>query len=405
MRSTMHVVHGTWIPDETGEYVQRGGFYLWVETDAPQRGRRSSSDQALHPRHLLDASLVQFLEEKLGLRDSGGKAMSGALCRRFFLLPTADGAPLPSFELQHYVEQEIPGAFALRSWRICCYPLPDVMRSLNDIHFAALNAAEDFQLGADLLFWRQYSQVLKQVIAREQYIPAITYHELAPAPGKRSKKPPAFEVKPGWEMLSRVYEAALPDYAAAMPLLCAAGSASPSATVFAKESLLRHFGESLLQDVVTNTPLTAKHDQQLAGTFLYRAMYPERPDARPPTPDAALAEYRAWAGWRAKLTQAQTAAGFTLGFQLEEPPAGAGDWRLHFQAAAKSDPSHWLRLADYWESEPSARTAAVRAFGADKNTSCSDWVTPRGSPPNSGADWRRANRPAYGSRWKKPLLF
>ena len=365
MRAPMHVVHGTWIPDETGDYVQRGGFYLWVETDAPVGAQRGSHNRALHPRHRHDESLTKFLDEKLGIRDTYGKAISLALCRRVFLLPTADGAPLPCSELQHYVDQEIPDTFDLCSWQVCCYRLPDVIRTLNNVHFIALNAAEDFQLGADFLFWHQFSQVLKQVVAREQYIPAIRYHELASENGKRSKSRPAFELNPGWEIVSSIYEMALQEYAAAMPLLCAAGSIEPVATFSAKESLLRHFSECLLHDLVTGTPLTAKHDQQLGGTFMYRAMYPYRPDTHSQPPDVALAEYRAWAGWREKLTRAQTSAGFTLGFQLEEASGDIDDWHLHFQLAAKRDPSHRMRLADYWKLEPTARATTARTFGAD----------------------------------------
>ncbi len=162
----MHVVHGTWIPDDTEEFVQSGGFYLWVETDTPSRPKRDSTGGALHPRQLIDASLVAFLGEKLGIRDTYAETISRALCCRFFLLPSANGAPLPSLELQHYVEEEIPDAFELISWQLCCYAVPDVIRTLNDIHFVALNAAEDFQLGADFLFWYQFSRVIKQVIAR-----------------------------------------------------------------------------------------------------------------------------------------------------------------------------------------------------------------------------------------------
>ena len=177
---------------------------------------------------------------------------------------------------------------------------------------------------------------------------------------------PAFELHPGWEIISSIYETEIPKYVAAMPTLCAAGSATPAATVHAKEPLLRHFGEWLLRDVVIGTPLTAKNDQQIAGTFLYRAIYPYRPDARPRLPDDELAEYRAWAGWREKLTWAQTSAEFTLGFQLEEAPAAdAGGWRLHFQVASKRDPSHRLRLEDYWTLEPEEQARLARAFGSD----------------------------------------
>ena len=361
----MHVVHGAWIPDDTEEFTQQGGFYLWVETDAPSRPKRDPRDAALHPRQLIDASLVAFLGEKLGIRDTYAQTISRALCRRFFLLPSANGAPLPSLELQHYVEEEIPDAFELTSWQLCCYAVPDVIRTLNDIHFVALNAAEDFQLGADFLFWHQFSRVIKQVIAREQYIPAIKYRQASPSGGKRAAST-AFELHPGWEILSSLYEAAIPRFVAAMPALCIAGSTAPVSTVHQKEPLLRHFAECLLHDVVIGTPLTAKNDQQLAGTFLYRAIYPYRPDARPRSPADDLDEYRAWAGWRDKLTRAQAASGFTLGFQLEEAPAAdVDDWQLHFQVAAKRDPSHRLRLAGYWDLGPRARVDLTRPFGPD----------------------------------------
>ncbi len=361
----MHVIHGTWIPDDTEEFIQSGAFYLWVETDSPLRAKLRSENGAIHPRQLVDASLATFLAEKLGIRDTYADTVSRALCRRYFLLPSADGAPLPSLELQRYVDQEIPDSFELATWQVCCYPVPDVIRTLNDIHFIALNAPEDFQLGADFLFWHQFSRVIKQVIAREQYIPAIKYREIAPATGKRTKNGPRFELHPGWEILSHPYEAAIPSYVAAMPTLCAVGSAAPATTVHANEPLLRHFAECQLHEAVTGTPLTAKNDQQLAGTFLYRAMYPYRPDGRPRSPSDELAEYRAWAGWREKLTRPQVDAGFILGFQLEEAPADdVDDWQLHFQVAAKRDPSHRLRLADYWELEPTARANLARPFGS-----------------------------------------
>ncbi|MCL4369095.1 MAG: SNF2 helicase-associated domain-containing protein, partial [Actinobacteria bacterium] len=126
------------------------------------------------------------------------------------------------------------------------------------------------------------------------------------------------------------------------------------------------FAECLLHDVVIGTPLTAKNDQQLAGTFLYRAIYRYRPDARPRWPADDLDEYRAWAGRRDKLTRAQATSGFTLGFQLEEAPAAdVDDWQLHFQVSAKRDPSHRLRLADYWDLGQRARVDLTRPFGPD----------------------------------------
>ena len=73
----MQVVHGTWIPDDAGEFVQRGGFYVWVETDTPLGATRRRADSG-HPRHLTQTALATFLVEKLGVRESA----PGALSRR-----------------------------------------------------------------------------------------------------------------------------------------------------------------------------------------------------------------------------------------------------------------------------------------------------------------------------------
>src|SRR5713101_5655254 len=252
----MHVIHGTWIPDDGREFIQKGAFYLWVETDTSP-GKSRSRAGTVHPRHLAQSALATFLVEKLGLREFVSGALERTLSTKYFLLPTAAGKPSPSFELLRYVDEAEPMEFDLVPWQVCCYQVPDIITALNDIHFIALHGAEDFQLGADLLFWHHYSQATK---------------------GKRAKNDASFELHPAWELLSDTYETTIQRYAAAMPGVCAAGLNSPDgAALFDKESLLRHFSECLLQNVVTGTPFTAKFDQQIADTLLYGCVYPYRP--------------------------------------------------------------------------------------------------------------------------------
>src|SRR5947199_2958083 len=189
----MHVIHGTWIPDDEHEFTQRGAFYLWVETDA-QQGTKRHHDNLVHPRHLVDTALATFLMEKLGFQESASGALARTLQTKYFLLPTAADKPLHSFELLRYVDEEVPTEFDLRPWQVCCYRVSGIIIALNDIHFIALHAAEDFQLGADFLFWYQYTQALKVIIAKDQYIPALKYRAL-PSPttkGKKAKSDPKF---------------------------------------------------------------------------------------------------------------------------------------------------------------------------------------------------------------------
>src|SRR6266516_451099 len=309
----MHVIHGTWIPDDSHEFIQSGAFYLWVETDTPQGTSRHRAD-TVHPRHLMHTALATFLMETLGLREPVSDALARTLCPKYFLLPTAAGKPSPSFELLRYVDEEEPMEFDLAPWQVYCYQVSDIIKALNDIHFIALNAAEDFQLGADLLFWHQYSQALKSIIAKDQYSPALKYRGISSTQpkGKRAKNISSFELHPAWELLSDTYETTIQRYIAAMPAVCTAGLNSPDgAALFDKESLLRHFTECLLHDIVTGTPFTAKFDQQIADTLLYGCVYPYRP-ARPQASANALADYKHWLAWRANLTRAHTGAGFTL---------------------------------------------------------------------------------------------
>ncbi|TMC16003.1 MAG: ATP-dependent helicase, partial [Chloroflexi bacterium] len=364
----MHIIHGTWIPDEEHEFTQRGSFYLWVETDTLQ-GTPQHHGIAVHPRHLLDTALATFLIQRLGQQEATSGALARTLSLQYFLLPTVGNKPLPSFELHRYVAEDVPTEFDLKPWQICCYRVSDVITTLNDIHFIALHAAEDFQLGADLLFWYQYAQVLKGIIAKDQYIPAIRYRALPPpaTKGKKAKSSaPSFELHPGWELLSATYETAIQHYAAAMPLVCTAGLSSPHrADLFAKEPLLRHFSECLLHDIVTGTPFTAKFDQQVMGTILYGCLHPAQL-ATLQTQAPTLDDYQRWLVWHAHFARAHTQAGFILCFRLEEASsADIDNWQLHFLVAAKHDPSLKLSLEDYWRLRPKVRAQAAQSFGQD----------------------------------------
>ena len=377
----MNIVHGTWIPDETDGFAQRGAFYLWVETDSPapatqDRVATSGGAPPKHPRQLVRAELDVFLRERLGLRHVLLDAMARAITDAYFSLPSANGAPLPSVELARYVDEETPDEFALTPWQVCCYRLDRPIPALHDISIRALHDADEFQLGADLLFWHRYTRELKAIIARDHYIPALTYRELAPAKGKRKKAKVQAELYPAWEFVSAPYEAAIKRYAACLPPVCAAGAATPDAVgaLYDAETLLRHAADILLFDTVTTVPTTAKLEQQIAGSLLDNCLFPQGHTygygsaysyvSRPPGP--SLEGYKEWAAWREGLIGAHTAAAFTLCFRLREaPPDDVDDWQVEFLMASKRDPSLKLSLADYWARDKAAHEGVTEQFGSD----------------------------------------
>ena len=88
----MKIIHGTWIPEDTEELIQSGGFYLWVETTVVKKTRKSTT----HP--------YQLSAKDLGIKN----LQVDAVTPKYFLLPTAKEQSLPSLELARYLETDNP---------------------------------------------------------------------------------------------------------------------------------------------------------------------------------------------------------------------------------------------------------------------------------------------------------
>ncbi len=371
----MKVLHGTWIPNTENDFIQLGSFYLWVEIPILKRGR----SQQIHPGHLAKDELIAFLGQILGLKETATQ-LSQRISPKYFALPTADNQPLPSPELTKYLELEIPEEYEeFQYWQVDCYETViatktvkaiNAIKLLNDIHFLALYSSGEVQLGSDLLFWYHYTQAFKQVILKDQYIPALKYRQLEAAKTKKTAKKPTsapFEIYPTWEIISQAYEANIKKYIEYMPLICIAGAATSHDRIefFDQETLLRHFSESVVHDLVTHTPSTAGFDKQIADSLIYHCLYPHHPL----TTNTALAEYQQWLGWKTKITRSQADSAFHLCFQLHSPNAAEIDnWQMQFLVADKKDPSLKLALSDYWIMNKTAKTGIQKQFGKDFET-------------------------------------
>ncbi len=374
----MYILHGTWIPDTGDAYRQEGAFYVWVETDTPVSAGRRKVAANLHPWHLAAGALAEWLATSLGVRNDLGEPLTHLTAIRQFLLPSADGTPLPSFELLPYVDAETPAEFALQPWQIWCCRLPRVISTLNEIHFRAVAGAEAWQLGADFQFWHSFTQTLKTFIFRDQYIPALKAHAREAAGGTRTQDGAgaALEFVHAWEWKSDRYEAAIERYAAAMPLICAAHAREDEpSSILDAASLLRHCAEHLLHRAVTGTPMTAKIDNEVGRTLVYACLHPWvalEQSYSPASPVANLYQpvtadiYPQWQDWRRKLAGTQSAGAFALCFRLDEAPPDDGDrWRVDILVSPARDPSLKLSLADYWQLNRAAKIEIRRQFGED----------------------------------------
>ncbi|QLE59729.1 DEAD/DEAH box helicase [Nostoc sp. TCL26-01] len=376
----MRILHGTWIANEETDFIQSGSFYLWVET--PVFPKTHTNSQQIHPGHLAKDELINFLVQELGIKEPSSQ-LSQRVSAKYFALPTANNQPLPSPELIKYLEIELTDSYEeFQYWQVDCYETVvtvknettlNIIKLLKDIHFLAIHNAEKFQIGSDLFFWYHYTQSFKQIILKDQFIPALKYRQLASEnpkkKGKKQTEQAAFEIYATWAIISEQYEQNIAKYIEYMPLICVAGAATTSNQIefFDKETLLRHFSEFVLDDLVTHTPSTAAFDKQIADSLIESCFYPRQHN--PLTINTALSEYRQWLVWKTKITRTQADSPFHLCFQLHSPSDEQIDnWQIQFLVASKQDPSLKLALADYWTMNQKTKTGVHKDFGKDFET-------------------------------------
>jgi SNF2 family DNA or RNA helicase len=407
----MKILHGTWIPNPDEGFLQAGAFYLWVETaetlKQPKTQKRTAKQNATHPRQLTQGELEKFLADELGIRPSTYRDFPEVITPQYFLLPSANSQPLPSLELSRYLEEESAETFELQYWQVDCYrtiaavktdssryqPVNNVIKLLNDLHFIALHNLAEIQLGADLLFWYHYTQSFKQILLKDQYIPALKYRvvsttkqttkttkttkatkttqstrtaKTAKSVTAEVQSTPSFEIYPAWEIISELYETELQRYTESMPLACVAGFAAPqpSPTFYDRQTLLRHFSECVLTDIVTHLPSTQAFDNKIFDTLLQSCLHPDRSGA-PWTTARGLELYQQWQDWRDRISRTQTESSFYLCFQLQAPNKPEDTWWLEFQVAAKKDPSLKIPLLDYWRMRSTQQKELQKQYGKE----------------------------------------
>lgn len=290
----MKILHGTWIPKATDAFIQTGAFYLWVETDSPEKRRKTQSEKR-YSRQLVEDELVAFLTHELGIPAPKYGTINQQIVTKYFILPSTEKEPLPSLELARYLEDtEIPEDLQWQVWKIDCYQLSPVIKLLNYLHFLCLYSASEIQIGSDLLFWYHYTQSFKQVILKDQYIPALKYRELSTQKGKGKKTDKAFEIYPTWEIISESYEAHLKQYLDYLPLACTSALDTYTETIefYDKETLLRHFSECLLNNIIKETAFPTVFRKKITDVkLLNNCLHPDNPKL-PWTDNIFLEEYK-----------------------------------------------------------------------------------------------------------------
>jgi SNF2 family DNA or RNA helicase len=326
------ILHLFWQPDADEDYIQPGSFRLWLET-----GR---------PAALPDAgALADWLKETAKLPVPPALFESLPLA-----LPSAGGQPLPGPERLAETGGDWPDEAEWRTFEVTCYRIAErPIHTLNDLHYRLIFEGRTVRAGHDFLFWYYYTQALKNLLLRDQYIPAPRYR-------KRGLRKHPYEIYGGWEFLPEPYERLLAEAVERMP-----ESAAPG---LQPESALRHCAETLLRQAVAQMRPAQALLRRLEGSFVEAACRPLEQSLWLTAQDLGLGQQ--WAKWRRRITASGIETAFQLGLQLHEPaPDDAEHWHLEFRAISRHDPSLQVPLADYWRLEGPARAAFLKDFGAD----------------------------------------
>ena len=349
----MRILHVIWQP-AANAFVQGGAMRLWAEA-APARRATPGQGETLHPFALPQGDWPDLL----GALDL--PAVTPRAIERWPLgLPSTADGPLPSPELVRFIGDAPPAAESveLATWQVDGVGLADPIGQLSAIHYLASQEDATLRPGHDLLFWYWFTQELRRLLLRDQYLPAFVYR--TPPQGKGRRRVPPAEVHGGWQWASSEYESVIARAAACLPASAAAGLAG----LAHPETLVRHCAEVLLDRAVRDARWPAAFTKRFDGTPLAACLASEpEPTA---APGGAETLYRQWRGWRRRLAGGNHEAPFTLGLRLAEAaPDTPDEWSVRFVAVPRDDPSQRLELAAYWARPEAERQALEPWLGPD----------------------------------------
>ena len=360
----MKIIHGTWIPSQENNFIQNGTFYLWVEI--AKNNRSSTKTNNLYPCQLTPKDLADFITQELGISGNNYHDPVKLITTKYFFLPSHNHQPLPSLTLSRYLEFEYPEISELQSWSIDCFPLPEIIKNINNIHFLSLDQAQEWVLGIDLLFWYYYTQNFKSVILKDQYIPSLKYRQIKTNQKSSKSRFSSVEIYPGWAIVSHHYQQLINQSIEMMPLACVAGFTElpESINFYDKETLLHHFSEYLLQQIIKNTSLPKVFTKKIDHSpLLYNCIFSAR---KPWTDKTSVETYQQWQTWHQKIITGSNNSEFNLCFRLKEASEeNPEQWYLEFLVTSKKDLSLKLNLDDYWNFDKQTKQLFPTQFGQE----------------------------------------
>lgn len=333
----MKIIHAFWSPNISNDFFNSGNFYLWVETDQKKKGKIAHLE---HPFQIAKSEFVDFLIE-IGIKNLPFHKKD--LVESFkIILPSVKNIPLLSPLLNSHInlEEEIKWQkFTVNSIKI-----DNILSFLKEINFLSVYFSNSVKIGKDLEFWIKYAGVVRDVIKKDHYIPALKQQK----DGKQGNK--QNNLYPAWEIISEDFDNALDEYSSYMPLSSIATPDSKKLTTFDKKSILKQFSEVALHEIIKNTKFTNKIFKTIEGNFIEDALYLyDKPLKLENNSQKQNELINSWLPWRENIKHQDSSVPFHLCFKLNSADqSNPNNWIIEMLIQSKKDPSFQISLYDFW---------------------------------------------------------
>lgn len=333
----MKIIHGFWAPHPQDEFIRKGQFYIWVETDEVKLKTLNNR----HPQQLTEKKCLDFLKAAFAYKLPSYNAQP-----EFYkvYLPTIAGVPLADSERSSDVTEEV----VIKDWQVFACPLTKPLQEISDIYFLSHYQNQDVRISRDFLFWYYFSHSLKNFLLKDQYLPTL----LAEKTGSD------INLYQRWQIISPGYDSLFKQSVKSMPFACSQG--------YEPEDLLRHFAEVTIHETLRASAykLPQVFTKQLQNEFLETMLICSQTDKPLATVRQLPKEFQQWLQWQNKFLQTDQQSALQLGFQLIEANAEQIDsWRLDFILCSHQDLSFKLGLVDYWYEGERYQELITRLFG------------------------------------------
>jgi SNF2 family DNA or RNA helicase len=319
----LHIFYHT----QTG-FENTGTLYFWAETH--HQIKKASN---LYPFQLDKTKLFQVYENIFGSQATAKQIKVNLPCN-------SESEPVPSPIIGNIADISDRNITSSKAFNLNVIALDNNLKDLHALAFQSHYFEKNVQLAPDANFWITFSRAVASCIKKDQYIPEIIIEQ----------SNNRYHTK--WSFISEDLATLIKQQATIMPFSASLNTQFPD-----RESLLAHYAEQTLSQLISITQMPQRIHKLVENTFIDQALVGKHI----PKDEYTWKECRLW---RNNLMYEQLGAAFNLCFKLNEAKDQSGDdWSLEILLQSKEEPSFLINASEYWKTQKSKSSLYTKMLG------------------------------------------